>query len=80
MIERAEQNDRPPVTESDRRKFKGIARAPLARKWLLRKFIDANDRAEQATDEATRDKWTLVAERARLEMRRLGMDYTEQRS
>lgn len=79
-IERAEADTRLKVSESDRRKYRGIAVAPLARAWLLKRFIEASDRAAAAKDDLTREKFDMRAERVRLEMRRLGMDFSEKRS
>ena len=37
-IERAERGTRPRMTREDRRQYSGVARHPLARKWLLQRF------------------------------------------
>lgn len=52
--ERAERNARPGITDEERKKYKGIGRHPLARRWLLRRYNSALERRDQA--EVTRLK------------------------
>lgn len=72
-FERAEAGTRPKMTELDKRQYTGIARQPLARKWLLKRLIEAQERAEGATDATTRNRWDLEVERLGGQLRRLGI-------
>ena len=72
-VERAEAESRIKMTNKDKREYKGVARHPLARKWMLQKFVEAREQAEAATDAATRERWTLEANRMNAELRRLGV-------
>ncbi|MDZ7643574.1 MAG: hypothetical protein U5K76_04665 [Woeseiaceae bacterium] len=62
------------MTETDRRKFRGVAWHPLARKWLYKRFIDANEQAEQAARTKRRGTYGPAGQSVSgMEMRRLGM-------
>lgn len=72
--ERAEAGTRARMSEADRRKFSGIAKHPLARKWMYRRLIEAQEKAEAATDATTRERWQAEVQRVNGELRRLGVN------
>ena len=75
-IERAEAGTRPKVGAEDRKRYSGVARHPLGRRWLLRRMIEANEAAEAAQergDTLAEERHRLESERVRLEARRLGI-------
>lgn len=75
-IERAETGNRPKVGAEDSRRYSGVARHPLARRWILRRMVEANEAAAAAQergDTLGEERQRLEAERVRLEARRLGI-------
>lgn len=72
--ETAERHSREAMTQDDVRRYRGIARHPLGRRWLLQKLVDAERRAERATDDTTAQRWRLEVERLNRELARLGVD------
>ncbi|MDQ2069201.1 hypothetical protein [Natronospira bacteriovora] len=72
-VERAEIGRRPQQTADDEQ-FRGIARHPLARRWLLRRYREATRLVATAENTRTRERWTLEVRRLQAEMSRLGME------
>ena len=72
-VERAEIGRRPQQTADDDQ-FRGIARHPLARRWLLRRYREAARLVANAKDTRARERWTLEVRRLQAEMARLGME------
>ncbi|MBA6412385.1 hypothetical protein H2508_04595 [Parahaliea sp. F7430] len=70
--ERAEAGTRVSATAEDR-KYKGIARHPLARKWMLKRLIEARDNLEAARDHQTEVRWASEVERVSGELSRCGV-------
>ena len=72
-IERAEAGTRVRQTETDKANYRGIAKHPLARKWMLSRYLRATERAKAATTEDERKQWQQTAEMRALELRRAGV-------
>lgn len=71
-MEYTERDKRPAISESDLRRYTGIAKVPLARRWLLRRLRSQMRRlteAEGAEREQARERF----EGLRREMREMGM-------
>jgi len=71
--ERGEAGTRISMTEADRRDYKGIARHPLARRWLFSRLIEAREKAAAAETEQALQRWSAEAHRAEGELRRCGV-------
>lgn len=74
QTERAEANTRTSMTQSDRANYKGLARHPLARRWMLKRLIEARDKAGEADTEQAMNRWSMEADRVAGELRRCGVD------
>lgn len=73
-IERADAAERRPrSTAEDRRLYRGIAQHPLARKWLLKRLVEAQERAEAAQSDLDRERHQLEVRRMESELKRLGV-------
>lgn len=77
MTETAQANDRVKMTEADRRNYSGVVRHPMARRWMLQRLTEAQEQAEAAEDETTRERFRLEVERVRRELKRNGVNLEE---
>ncbi|MEA1081972.1 hypothetical protein [Marinobacter qingdaonensis] len=73
-IERAEAGTRSCMTASDKAQYTGLARHPLARKWMLARLIEAREKMEAAETEEAGMRWAAEVERVSGELRRCGLD------
>jgi len=69
--ERAEAGARVRITEDDRA-YTGVARHPLARQWMLKRLIEARDRAQTADSPQAEARWAAEVDRVAGELRRCG--------
>jgi hypothetical protein len=72
--ERAEAGTRARITAEDRAKYKGVARHPLARRWMISRLAEARENAAAAETEHLVNRWAMEAERVEGELRRLGIN------
>ena len=72
QTERAEAGTRSRMTEDDKAKYTGIARHPLARRWMLNRLVEARDKAVAANTEQAIQRWALEADRVSGELQRAG--------
>lgn len=73
-VERAEVGTRKGMSRADQRDYSGIARHPLARRWMLKRLVEARENAAAAETETECRRWDTEAERVGLELRRCGVD------
>ena len=73
-VERAEVGTRRGMSRADRQNYCGIARHPLARRWMLKRLVEARENAAAAQTETEVRRWDTEAERVGLELRRCGVD------
>lgn len=73
QVERAEANTRTKMTETDKRKYSGVARHPLARRWLLQRLIESRENSEAADSDHARKRWDAETDRVTGELRRMGV-------
>tara|TARA_R100000005_G_scaffold75323_1_gene42507 strand:- start:5505 stop:5747 length:243 start_codon:yes stop_codon:yes gene_type:complete len=71
--ERAEAGTRIRMTEEDRSQFKGLARHPLARQWMLKRLIEARENMVLAEDKSAEQRWSAEVDRVAGELRRCGV-------
>lgn len=69
LSERAEAGTRIRMTETERRTYKGIARHPLARRWLQIKLIEARQNAADSNGEQELKRWMAEASRIEAEIK-----------
>lgn len=74
MIERAEIGGRPKMTAEDRAKYNGIAQHPLARRWMLRKLLEATDKLEAAKGTEQELRWSAEVKKLHSQLKRGGID------
>lgn len=72
--ERAEAGTRIRMTEVERSTYSGIARHPLARRWMLARLIEARDKAAEAKTEQAMERWSSEVDRIDGELRRCGVN------
>ena len=72
--ERAEAGTRIRMTEEDRSQYKGLARHPLARKWMLNRLIEARENLQTAQSKEAETRWSAEVERVAGELRRCGVN------
>jgi hypothetical protein len=71
--ERADAGTRARLTAEDQR-YTGIARHPLARQWMLKRLIEAQERTDASKTEQAAERWTIEAQRVSGELQRCGVD------
>tara|TARA_R110000772_G_scaffold58539_4_gene132565 strand:+ start:37338 stop:37580 length:243 start_codon:yes stop_codon:yes gene_type:complete len=72
--ERAEAGTRISMTEEDRSQYTGLARHPLARKWMLKRLIEARGKLEAAQSREAEARWSAEVERVAGQLRRCGVN------
>jgi hypothetical protein len=68
QTERAEAGTRITMTETERSTYKGIARHPLARRWMQIKLIEARQNAADSESEHEIKRWMAEASRIEAEI------------
>lgn len=75
--ERAEAGTRIHVTAEDR-KYTGLARHPLARRWMLNQLAEARENAAAAKSKDGKRRWSAEVGRMSGELRRCGVGSGDQ--
>lgn len=73
QTERAEAGTRTSMNDTDH-SYTGLAKHPLARRWMLKRLTEAREKASEADTEQAMDRWKLEADRVSGELRRCGVD------
>lgn len=68
LTERAEAGTRITMTETERCTYTGIARHPLARRWMQVKLIEARQSAADSVSERELNRWTAEAKKIETEI------------
>lgn len=76
-VERAEAVARQEMTTKDRANYTGLAKHPLARKWMLRRLQETRKKAFMATTETSERRWNLEVKRMVAELRGCGVKLKE---